>query len=345
MTTFMKRNLFCIIIAFIALNNTFAQESPINAVINTLRERIDLSGYAQTGYTYDDQVKSNTFDIKRIIFMAQGKITDEWLFYFMYTLASGSSLTEIYTEYKFLPGLSARLGQFKTPYTIENLMSPTTVELINCYSLATNYLAGVDNSDRLYGGMGGRDIGLMIHGDLFNKLLHYQLALMNGQGINIKDQNNNKDVVGNLMVNPLKWLSVGGSFIKGKGYALAASNIVSDVAVGENYTRNRWSAGATVETAPLSLRSEYLSGKDGKVNSDGFYAVASFHVFPKKIDLIASYDYFNRNKSLGYKQTNYIAGAQYWFYPKCRVQLQYTFRNVKEGENSNLVQAQIQVRF
>ncbi|KAA6311854.1 hypothetical protein EZS27_037101, partial [termite gut metagenome] len=299
----------------------------------------------QTGYTYDDQVNTNTFDIKRIIFMAQGKITNEWLFYFMYTLGPGSSLTEIYTEYKLLSGLSARLGQFKTPYTIENLMSPTTVELINCYSLATNYLAGVDNSDRLYGGTGGRDIGLMIHGALLDKLFYYQLALMNGQGINIKDQNNNKDVAGNLMVNPLKWLSVGGSFSKGKGYALAASNVVSDVAVGESYTRNRWSAGAIVETAPVSLRSEYLSGKDGKVNSDGFYAVASFHVLPKKIDLIASYDYFNRNKSVGDKQTNYIVGAQYWFYPKCRVQLQYTFRDMKKGEDSSLVQAQIQIRF
>ncbi|KAA6316144.1 hypothetical protein EZS27_033502, partial [termite gut metagenome] len=76
----MKRNLLFISIAFLALNNAFAQESPANVVVNTLRERIDLSGYAQTGYTYDDQVSnSNTFDIKRIIFMAQGKISNEWL--------------------------------------------------------------------------------------------------------------------------------------------------------------------------------------------------------------------------------------------------------------------------
>jgi hypothetical protein len=340
----MKRFLFFIIV-FVALHNALSQELPVNAVVNTLRERIDLSGYAQMGYTYDDQANSNTFDIKRIIFMAQGKITDEWLFYFMYTLGPGSSLTEMYSEYKFLPGLSARLGQFKTPYTIENQMSPTTVELINCYSLATNYLAGVDNSDRLYGGTGGRDIGLMIYGDLFNKLLNYQLALMNGQGINLRDQNNNKDVVGNLRINPLKWLSVNGSFIKGKGCAAAASSIVPNVVQGESYTRNRWSAGAIVETTPVSLRSEYLSGKDGNIDSDGFYAVASFHILPKKIDILASYDYFNRNKSLNDTQTNYVAGAQYWFYPKCRVQLQYTFRDVKEGEDSNLVQMQIQVRF
>ena len=39
---------------------------------------------------------------------------------------------------------------------------------------------------------------------------------MNGQGINLKDKNNHKDIVGSLMVHPLDWLSVGGSFIKAR---------------------------------------------------------------------------------------------------------------------------------
>ena len=33
---------------------------------------------------------------------------------------------------------------------------------------------------------------------------------MNGQGLNTKNKNRKKDVVGNLMVNPTNWLSVGG---------------------------------------------------------------------------------------------------------------------------------------
>ena len=32
---------------------------------------------------------------------------------------------------------------------------------------------------------------------------------MNGQGLNTKDKNSQKDIVGNLMVYPNKWLSVG----------------------------------------------------------------------------------------------------------------------------------------
>ena len=68
-------------IAFIlsGLQNTLtAQEkTPLNQVVNTLKERISLAGYAQLGYTYDDAANpDNTFDIKRIIFMAHGKITD-----------------------------------------------------------------------------------------------------------------------------------------------------------------------------------------------------------------------------------------------------------------------------
>lgn len=315
-------------------------------IINTLKERITLQGYTQLGYTYDDfgGEKTNTFDIKRVIFMARGKITDKWSCYFMYSFANTAKILEAYTEYNFLPGLTARVGQFKTPYTFENPLSPCVVELINCYAQSVNYLAGIDNSDPLYGANSGRDLGLMIYGNLFNDLLTYNLALMNGQGINVKDKNNQKDIVGSLMVHPLEWLSVGGTFIKGKGCAVATSSINPDIAVGDNYTRNRWSAGAVVKSKIVDLRTEYLAGKDGKVKSEGYYATAAAHILPQ-LDLILSYDFFNRNKALADKQTNYVAGLQYWFYPQCRLQVQYTYCDRHRGESSNLLQAQVQVRF
>jgi predicted porin len=58
-----------------------------------------------------------------------------------------------------------------------------------------------------------------------------------------------------------------------------------------------------------------------------------------------SYDYLNKNKDMDYKQQNYVAGIQYWFYPKCRLQAQYTYCDNKKGENYNRIQTQIQVRF
>ena len=120
----MKRILLsCLLILFIYTLK--AQDTHLNDVVNTLKERISLAGYAQVGYTYDDagEKASNTFDIKRVIFMARGKITDKWSCYFMYSFANTGKILEAYTEYQFLPQLTARIGQFKTMYTIENPMS------------------------------------------------------------------------------------------------------------------------------------------------------------------------------------------------------------------------------
>lgn len=300
----MKNTFLLTLVLLLASGNLNAQEKKegmtVNKVVNTLKERITLAGYAQLGYTYDDAAKkTNTFDIKRIIFMAHGRITDRWTCDFMYDFYNGGMLLEVYTDYQILPGLKARIGEFKVPYTIENELSPTTVELINCYSQSVCYLAGVSGSDVACGMTSGRDIGAMIHGGLLNDLLYYKLAVMNGQGLNIKDKNNQKDIIGNLMVNPLKWLSVGGSFIKGTGHAVADSEITG-IPAGENYTKNRWSIGGIITTSPFSLRSEYLAGKDGTVKSDGFYATGSCRLL-RNFDLVVSYDYFNADKAIGRK--------------------------------------------
>lgn len=345
----MKKTLITLLL--LALTATLAQaqeenKNNVNKVVNTLKDRLTLEGYAQLAYTYDDTegAKANTFEVKRAIMMVRGKITDKWSCYFMYSFANTGKILEAYTEYKFLPELTVRVGEFKTMFSFENPMSPCNLELINCNSQAVNYLSGYDGSDPLYGSHTGRDIGLLVYGDLFDKLITYNVGLMNGQGINRKDANNQKDIVGSLLVNPTSWLSVGGSFIKGKGCAVATSAVNPDIAVGQNYDRNRWAAGAKLHFKPIDIRTEYLHGKDGNVRSDGCYLTLSAHVLPS-FDIIASYDYFNRNKTLEDKQTNYVAGVQWWFYPKCRLQLQYTYRDPKLREASNLVQAQVQVRF
>lgn len=326
--------------------STMAQKKT-SEIVNTLKERITIEGYAQVGYTYDDSGtgKVNTFEVKRAILMARGKITDHWSCYFQYSLANTPKFLEVYTEYQFLPELSIRLGEFKSMYTLENtLWSPSTAALINVFSQATCYLVGYNGSDPLYGSSSGRDIGLMVYGDLFKNLISYKLAVMNGQGINKKDANNQKDIVGNFMIHPWKWLDIGGTFSIGTGCAISTSEANPDIQIGGNYRRNRWTAGASVKLSHLDLRGEYLAGLDGLVRSAGGYALVTAHL-PHHVDLIASYDYLNRNKSLQMKQTNYVAGLQWWFYPKCRLQVQYTYQDPHKGNHSNLLQTQIQVKF
>ena len=223
-------------------------------------------------------------------------------------------------------------------------MSPCYVELINCYAQSVNYLAGINGSDPLYGSSSGRDMGLLIYGDLFGKLVNYNLALMNGQGINLKDKNNQKDIVGSLDGSSARLAIRRWFFVKGKGCAVATSTLNPDIQVGENYTRNRWSAGAVIKTKPVDVRTEYLAGKRWTREKRRLLRNGICMYSPKWMSLHLM-TILTKSKVLDDKQTNYVVGLQYWFYPKCRVQAQYTYCNRHIGENGNLLQAQLQVRF
>lgn len=340
----MKKLLLCI--STIILGTALHAQVTDKKLVNTFRERIKLAGYLQAGYTYDDAAQAdNSFDVKRLIFIADGQITDRWSAHFIYNLYSGGNMLELYTNYRILPGLGVRFGQFKLPLTMEGPMSPSSVELIDVYSQATNYFTSMSSAhDGLHGSTAGRDIGLMLYGDLFNNLLTYHLGAINGQGINTKDFNSGKDFIASLMFKPLSWLSLGGSLQNGRAIAVGTSAANPDIAVGDSYRRSRWAVGALINTAPLSFRTEFMGGKDGRVNSNGCYALASYHVLPK-VDIIASYDFLSKNEALQMEQTNYVAGVQYWFYPRCRLQLQYTYKDNELTGTSNVVQAQVQVRF
>ena len=333
------------------------ESAPKSTLLSVLLDKVTLTGYGQIGYTYDsydfvDKKPSNTFDVKRIMFMAEAQVFRNMTLYFMYDFGN-TKLHEIWGEYQFCEAFRVKAGQFKVPFTIENILSPSTLEIING-AQSVMYLAGISSLDECYGGKAGRDIGVMIQGDFLPykswNLLSYKLGVFNGQGINTKDLNNQKDVIGWLMVNPFKEISLGGSFYIGEGHALT-DNPFGDFLTGSNYKRNRWSVGTEVKTSPVYIRAEYLQGKDGHIESNGGYITTSVHIHPR-FDLIASYDYLNRNKDANQtydvvtKQSNYIIGAQWNFYRRCRLQAQYVFQDRGEGHhNANLIMTQFQLGF
>ena len=321
--------------------------------------RITFNGYAQAGYSWQDanNTNRNDFNLKRTLLWAKARITDRWSFLFMHDFSS--VVQEYYTDYRISndKALTVRLGQFKHSYSMENPLSPTMLELIDVYSQAVLYLAG-EGPDPLNGVNYGRDMGAMIYGDLANNLLHYEFAVMNGQGINRRDGNNNKDLIAKLEVRPVAGLRVVASAQKGKGHAVGEATWNPGVKIGDNYTRDRYSVGAELKTGqyapgqykearPVSIRAEWLGGKDGDVGSRGGYATVCVPI-QNGIDVIASAETYDRNTTIdGWNQTNLTAGLQYWFYKKCRLQLQYTRCLCGDmiGKDYNWLQSQIQVAF
>ena len=321
--------------------------------------RITLNGYAQGGWSYQNpnDKPQNAYNLKRTLLWAKARITDRWSFLFMHDFSS--VVQEFYTDYRLSKGneLTVRLGQFKHSYTMENPMSPTQLELVDVYSQAVLYLAG-EGPDPLNGVNYGRDMGLEVYGDLANGVVHYNLALMSGQGVNRKDLNNQKDFIAKLELRPVDGFRVVASGYLGTGCAVGTAAWNPEINVGDNYKRNRYSVGAEYKTQPYtgskykearpaSIRAEWLGGQDGNVGSRGGYVTTAIPVVDA-LDIVASGETFDRNTKVdGWDQTNLTVGLQYWFYKKCRMQLQYTRCMCGDmiGKDYNWLQAQMQVAF
>ena len=324
-----------------------------------LTSRITLNGYAQAGWSYQNPngKSQNSYNLKRTLLWAKARITDRWSFLFMHDFSS--VVQEFYTDYRLSKGseMTVRFGQFKHSYSMENPLSPTQLELIDVYSQAVLYLAG-EGPDPLNGVNYGRDLGLEVYGDLANGMAHYELALMSGQGINRKDRNNQKDFIAKLELRPMDGFRVVASGYLGTGNAVGTAAWNPGIQVGDNYKRNRYSVGAEYKTQaytgskykearPASIRAEWLGGQDGKVGSRGGYVTVCVPM-ADALDMVASAETYNRNTKVdGWDQSNLTVGLQYWYYKKCRLQLQYTrcLLGDQLGKDYDWLQAQVQVAF
>jgi hypothetical protein len=318
---------------------------PLNLIIGP--SKLTLWGYAQTGYTLKETsgTRTNAFDITRVILMAKGEITKKLSFFIMFDAAKGT-LHEYYGEYDFSPALKLRIGQYKQPFTLESVISPTILNNIS-YDNCVLYMAGIAG-DQCNGNHVGRDAGIMLTGDFLKyhdwKLFNYSIGVFNGPGMNQKENNNQKDVIGMLNITPIKDVMFSTSFLLGTGHA-ETDNAYGAFKAGENYKRDRWSCGYEVKTKPLYARGEYIIGYDGGIHSHGYYADFEAHVLPK-FDIVADYDYLKRNNHLASSTTRaYMAGVQYWLFKRCRILSEYVLTDPKGSPQTHAWLTQFQIGF
>ena len=332
---------------------------PLNIHIGP--SKLTLFGYAQTQFdmTKTGPETKNSFTMMRVILMANAELTRKLSFFLMIDAASTQAskhLHEYYAQYAFMPELKVRVGQFKTPYTLENIISPTLLGTVNLNE-GTRYMAGIAG-DPLYGNYVGRDLGAMVTGDAIKArdghyYLNYSLGVFNGAGMNLRDNNKHKDVAAMINILPTKNITLSGSFIIGKGNA-QANDMFGTIVEGTDYTRNRWSVGAEVNYKPMKLRTEFMQGRNGDINNRAFYAELWCRVF-RNFDVVLDYDYLNKNTSMSKeardafsawtRTNNYMVGLQYWVYKACRISTQYIFSDRNTGPDTKAWITQFQIAF
>lgn len=182
---------------------------------------VKLSGYGMTQYQYSGQKgkESNSFNIRMGRIALEGRIANDfyWKTQIQFNgntsdLGSSPRMVDLFAEWQKYSYFKVKIGQFKNPFTFENPMHPIDQGFMG-YSQNVSKLAGFSDRSGKHAS-NGRDIGLQLQGDFLKNangrnLLHYQIGVFNGQGINAKDVDNQKNVIGGVWVMPVAEMRIG----------------------------------------------------------------------------------------------------------------------------------------
>jgi Phosphate-selective porin O and P. len=310
----------------------------------TAARQMLLTGYTQVRYQmFQESGKHNSFDIRRARVDLKGSITPYFSYRIQADLVDKPKMIDAYGEIKLADYFSITAGQFKIPFSMENLASSNKLETIDRSQVVEALVA---RSKDVIGNQNGRDIGVQVGGTILKlkdlPLIEYRLGVFNGSGINVADTANNaKDIAGRLIFTPVKGFSFGGSIYKGWDKA-----IKPDVS-GQSQTRNRVGGEFSYVTTRFSLKGEYIAGKDGKTSRAGWYIQAGYFVIPLKFQILGKYDVYDPNTATPNNiSTNYVFGGNYNFNSWSRLQAFYTIRQ-EEGPpvKNNLLSIQYQIGF
>ncbi len=286
-----------------------------------------VGAYIIAGYKYSDlnpQTFGDGFNCRLIRAYVDGSIFNDFKYRIQFQ-ANGEKphVKDYYIEWARFPEFSVKLGQFKRAFTFENPMNPWDVG-VGDFSFLVQKMAGM--GDRLgEANMGGRDQGIQIQGDLFPigkegyRLVHYQLGLYNGQGINVKDVNKEKDIIGTIQLQPIRGLYLGvfgwkGSWNNGN----------------EDLKRERLSYGLKFDRNNWTVRAEYAHAIAGEVAqsgaADALYVTAGIPL-TDWFKLYLKWDEFRADGTAATSHDMYSACANFRLHKNLNFQLEYRFHN------------------
>ncbi len=340
--------LFSIIFA-LQFNTTFAQgceddaPAPGTSGVPTTSSST-VFGYIQPQYnTYFTDNGENTFNFKRARIGVKGRANRSFSYYVVLETSAfigggDAYLLDAFVTYDKNEWAKISLGSFKQPFGRE----VTTA----CHSLST-----IDRSivaDQLVAPQ--RDMGLMLLGGSNKTKLKYSLALMNGRGLGVNDNNKKKDVTGRASYQLLDFMNVGASFRYGypnnedddrTTYGFDASVKYKDLTIQGEYIYDEGdynrAAGGGCGSEPLELGEK----------RDGAYVMVTYDV-NSKLQPVFKYEYFDQDtdlKEIGYQERMTI-GINYFFNKMTRLQINYQ-ANIETYINTDndALLMQMQIRF
>ena len=359
-----------------------AQEEKKTIELPQWVKNIKVSGYGMLQYQGQDKEgdESNSFNLRLMRLILDGKIGDfDWRAQVQGTNVKGPGeptvqLVDLYAEWVKYPEFRVKAGQFKRAFTFENPTHPITQGWYS-YANVINALSGF--GDRTgEKSSGGRDIGIQVQGDLFpaadgHRLLHYQVGVYNGEGINSKDKDNKKDLIGGLWVAPVKGLRIGAFGWTGTRGEMTWTEPNPDYWLSSyvpnpypetitttltSVRKNRYALSAEWDKNEYTFRAEYLHSQGYGANrdlgdkADGWYVFGIVPVVKSKLHAKARYQCYRDNKEWNRAKTMYEVGLNYYFTKNLQLNAEYARVNDRtivnpDKHNYNFVDVELDFRF
>ena len=331
---------------------------------------IKFSGYGMLQYQGQDPEgnHSNSFNLRLARFILDGKIGDfDWRAQIQGTNATGPGqptvqLVDLYAEWRKYPGFKIRAGQFKRAFTYENPTHPITQGWRSYADVINKLSAFGDRTGEK--SSGGRDIGIQFAGDLFpnangRRLFHYQIGIYNGEGVNEKDKDNRKDIIGGVWVMPIKGVRIGAFGWNGSRGGML------DPITGEKRSieKNRYAISAEYDLNEYTFRAEYIHSQGWGAASpgnnvreidyskgdkaDGWYVFGIVPVIKGKLHAKARYQTYRNQKNWATSVNQVECGLNYFFTKNLEMHLEYSRVNDRNlaKHNYNLVDMELDFRF
>ena len=304
-----------------SLEDRMTKNEKRTARLEKLKQYASLSGFIQAEYDWlDDGTNGNTtssssFYIRRLRFTIAGDLYKgkagklDYRAYFDLARVKNPNpnpILDMWMRYQPVKEFGIQLGQFKNPITFEASISPSKYDFID-FSYAVSNLAKMGSNDVAGLNVTARDIGFQLFGGFIHRdgysILNYNIGLVNGSGINVKDNNKSKDIFARLTVKPTA------DFALAAYYQWGEANLSSFTAEkfaeygwtgsAEYVTMHRWGGGFNYDGKKAFARGEYIAGLTGALASEGAYIEGGkrFHL-PKNAGMLwagAMVDYFCRN--------------------------------------------------
>lgn len=325
-----RKNEFLLLIVCLLIFTGFSSAGTNDKEFPVLTSQtLKLSGFTQVRYAYQEE-DINGFRIKRARLALQGNILKKINYTLQIDTVKSPILLDAKIEISVIPQATLTLGQFKVPFSIENLTSSSALDTINRSKTVENLCPGRDI------GAQGRDIGVIVQGQFLKT--EYTFGVFNGSGINKNDDNNIKDIAGRLVFYPADFLRLGLSLYNGKHSSHPGASGVKRVRTGVDISLTQ---------GQLSLKGEYIFGKDDQTDKYGWYLQGGYYLIPEKIQPIVKYDSFNSDKNIQGNRIEVITLGLNWFFSKkTKFQINYELHKENPKKTSkNVILAQLQAGF